>query len=86
MDGKIVEQGSHDQLIDAKGKYHDLWSKQISVNPKDEQSKSRSSQNSGDDLINDLNYEGIVPLTKPETRSKCDGQTQKDLDTKVVKE
>ncbi|KAF8541043.1 hypothetical protein BDD12DRAFT_876263 [Trichophaea hybrida] len=27
-EGRIVEKGSHDQLLDAKGKYYQLWSKQ----------------------------------------------------------
>jgi len=29
MDGEIIEQGSHLELIRAKGKYYDLWSKQV---------------------------------------------------------
>jgi hypothetical protein len=33
-DGQIVEQGSHEELINSNGKYADLWSKQIFVRPK----------------------------------------------------
>ncbi|KAB5580862.1 hypothetical protein GE09DRAFT_454880 [Coniochaeta sp. 2T2.1] len=33
-DGAIVEQGSHDVLIQAKGRYADLWSKQVFLKPK----------------------------------------------------
>ena len=33
-DGIIVEQGSHEELIRAKGKYADLWSKQVFLKPK----------------------------------------------------
>ncbi|KAI9815309.1 MAG: hypothetical protein M1827_002789 [Pycnora praestabilis] len=29
--GEIVEQGTHDQLNRLKGRYHDLWTKQISI-------------------------------------------------------
>ena len=28
-DGQIIEDGSHDGLIRRRGKYHDMWSKQI---------------------------------------------------------
>lgn len=30
-DGSILEQGTHDKLIAAGGKYAELWSKQVSV-------------------------------------------------------
>ncbi len=33
--GEIVEQGSHDDLIRADGKYAELWSKQVFDKPKD---------------------------------------------------
>lgn len=33
-DGAIAEQGSHDELLQAKGKYADLWSKQVFLKPK----------------------------------------------------
>ncbi|KAB8291233.1 hypothetical protein EYC80_009920 [Monilinia laxa] len=42
MDGRIVEQGSHDELFHSKGKYADLWAKQIFVKPSDRKSRSRS--------------------------------------------
>lgn len=32
--GEIVEQGTHDDLISANGRYADLWSKQIFIKPK----------------------------------------------------
>ncbi|KAH8676063.1 hypothetical protein BX600DRAFT_194705 [Xylariales sp. PMI_506] len=34
-DGQIVEQGSHEELLERKGKYSELWSKQIFVKPKE---------------------------------------------------
>ncbi|KAL6891678.1 hypothetical protein HDV57DRAFT_507840 [Trichoderma longibrachiatum] len=33
--GKIIEQGTHDELIKANGRYTDLWSKQIFLKPQD---------------------------------------------------
>lgn len=32
--GEIVEQGSHEELLEKKGKYANLWSKQVFVRPK----------------------------------------------------
>jgi ABC-type multidrug transport system ATPase subunit len=34
-DGKVAEQGSHEELLSKKGKYSDLWSKQIFFKPKE---------------------------------------------------
>lgn len=34
-DGGVVEQGSHEELLQKRGRYSDLWSKQIFVKPKD---------------------------------------------------
>ncbi len=48
-DGEIVEQGSHDELIQANGKYANLWSKQIFVKSKDKSPAGKTS-----DLVNDL--------------------------------
>lgn len=47
-DGEIIEHGSHEELIHSKGKYHDLWSKQILVKPVKDvvQSASRSTSRS----------------------------------------
>src|SRR5689334_19018278 len=58
MDGEIIESGSHRDLIHSKGKYHDLWSKQIFVKPAPEsprsRSRSRSPRKRDADIINDL--------------------------------
>jgi ABC-type dipeptide/oligopeptide/nickel transport system ATPase component len=57
MNGEIVEQGSHYELIHKKGKYHNLWSKQIFVTPDDEGVRSKTPKNHDADLINDLTPE-----------------------------
>lgn len=35
-DGEVVEQGNHADLVVAKGRYADLWSKQTFLKPKDD--------------------------------------------------
>ena len=57
MNGEIVEQGSHYELIHKKGKYHDLWSKQIFIMPNDGRARSKSPKKHDADLINDLTPE-----------------------------
>lgn len=47
--GEIVEQGNHDELIQAGGKYANLWSKQVFTKPKD---KSKATDATG--KISDL--------------------------------
>src|ERR1700709_206006 len=54
MNGEIVEQGSHCELIHRKGKCHDLWSKQVFVMPNDERARSKSPKKRDADLINDV--------------------------------
>jgi hypothetical protein len=54
MNGEIIEQGSHHDLIHKKGKYHDLWSKQIFVMPEDKRPRSKSPKKRDGHLINDL--------------------------------
>jgi len=54
MNGKIVEQGSHQELIHSRGKYHNLWSKQIFVTPENERSRSRSPEKQKSNIVNDL--------------------------------
>ena len=54
MNGEIVEEGSHEELIHKKGKYQNLWSKQLFVKPADERGRSRSCQKRDANIINDL--------------------------------
>ncbi|KAF5656946.1 vacuolar membrane hmt1 [Fusarium heterosporum] len=52
--GEILEQGTHDELIVAGGRYADLWSKQVFVRPKEED-KDESAGQAG--FVNDLSSE-----------------------------
>lgn len=56
MNGEIIEKGTHDELLHTRGKYHDLWSKQIFVKPHPTASRSRSSspKKRDADVVNDL--------------------------------
>jgi hypothetical protein len=60
--GEIVEQGSHEDLIRADGKYAELWSKQIFVKPKDKEPAKDKSPNKAKgrkapNIVNDLSAE-----------------------------
>ena len=55
--GELVEEGSHEELIVANGKYAELWSKQIFVKTKDANSKDdepAAKDDKGVDIVNDL--------------------------------
>ena len=54
MNGEIVESGTHDELIYAKGKYLSLWSKQVYVKPADEPAGFQSPKKRDAEIINDL--------------------------------
>ncbi|KAH6651141.1 hypothetical protein F5144DRAFT_638766 [Chaetomium tenue] len=58
--GEIVEQGSHEDLIRADGKYAELWSKQIFVKPKDKEPREDKPVTKGrkaPNIVNDLTAE-----------------------------
>jgi ABC-type multidrug transport system ATPase subunit len=65
--GEVIEEGNHDDLIRADGKYAELWSKQVFVKPKDkdqdkdkEATTIKSSKSSGrkaPNIVNDLTAE-----------------------------
>lgn len=92
MNGEIIEQGSHDDLIHSKGKYQDLWSKQIFVKPAAQVDRSRSQSPRKRDaaIINDLTpNRGKIELAKalkithhghsgPDDAAKTDEGTQTD--------
>ena len=54
MNGEIVESGSHYDLVHSKGKYHDLWSKQIFVTPDTERGRSKSPKKGEAHILNDV--------------------------------
>ena len=70
--GEIIEQGSHDSLLKAGGKYADLWSKQIFTKAK---AKTRDGDEDTDEedagvgsksptIVNDLTPEEAAELSK----------------------
>ena len=64
MNGEIIEAGSHNELLRAKGKYHALWSKQESVKPDSEQSEPGNLRMGVDSLISNIDSDGYsMPLT-----------------------
>jgi ABC-type transport system involved in Fe-S cluster assembly fused permease/ATPase subunit len=84
MDGQIIEEGSHQDLIHRKGKYHDLWSKQIFVRPATERSRSRSPKKDAN-IINDLSparqtaeLGKILKTTKHEEPDQSEEQKSED--------
>lgn len=75
--GKVVEQGSHSELIVANGRYADLWSKQVFLRP----SKSLDIQDIIDDrsaVADDLSSEQTA--TEPD---KMRGE--EDFDSEAIK-
>lgn len=69
--GEILEQGNHDELIVAGGRYADLWSKQVFVRTKEED-KDTSAGQAG--FVNDLSSEQtkteLSKVNKPITSAK----------------
>lgn len=55
-DGTILESGDHETLIRSRGKYADLWSKQVFLKPK-KSGKGASESTTPSTLINDLEPE-----------------------------
>ncbi|KUI66851.1 Heavy metal tolerance protein [Cytospora mali] len=69
--GEILEQGNHETLIAAGGKYADLWSKQIFVKPKGQDADDEGHKN----VAKDLN----TPKRSTTTDTKEDGAQSKTL-------
>ncbi|KAI9873720.1 MAG: hypothetical protein M1830_010691, partial [Pleopsidium flavum] len=77
--GEILEQGTHDELFRAKGKYYSLWAKQVFV----EQSRGRSkSPEKGQEItiINDLNRDpktqDLLQAASSVPHQHCDGDAK----------
>lgn len=91
--GEIVEQGSHEDLIRADGKYAELWSKQIFVKPKDKEpredkpvTKARKNPNIVNDLTAEVTYSELakvksIPTTNDEAESSDGSSTETATDT-----
>lgn len=76
-DGCIAEQGSHDELMRAKGRYADLWAKQVFLKPKapkesDDQAVAEGSKTLS--VVNDLTVEAneseLAKVQEPATPAK----------------
>lgn len=73
--GEILEQGGHDELIVAGGRYADLWSKQVFLRPNDDDKKKSSADQAG--FVNDLSSEQTrteLSKVKPASESKDQGE------------
>ncbi|KAM7196125.1 hypothetical protein V8F20_007160 [Naviculisporaceae sp. PSN 640] len=84
-DGEVAEQGSHDELIRANGKYADLWSRQVFLKPKDKDSTDSDEEGGGDKgtgIVNDLSTEATksvmakVQSTSSSEKSTSDNQAE----------
>jgi ABC-type glutathione transport system ATPase component len=79
--GEIVEQGSHEDLIRADGKYAELWSKQIFVKPKDKEPREDKPATKGrkaPNIVNDLSAEAtsseLAKVKSTPTSSQANGE------------
>jgi ABC-type dipeptide/oligopeptide/nickel transport system ATPase component len=91
MNGEIVEEGSHDDLVHKHGKYHDLWSKQILVKSAPDQSRSQSPKKQDAQIINDLTpnrhkVELAKALKVTPHDQTCENTQQKPDDTQTSDE
>jgi hypothetical protein len=80
MNGKIIEEGCHDNLVRAGGKYHDLWSKQIFVTPSVKDRKKPDK-----DIINDIT-DSKTPMDLAKALGKSaegDDKTKETSDSKL---
>ena len=72
--GELVERGSHDELIRAKGKYAELWSKQVFVKAQDKGSiedRPAVKKQKTPNIVNDLPSE-VAKLELAKVRSNSD--------------
>lgn len=79
-DGRVAEQGSHEELIRAKGNYADLWSKQVFLKPKAAEAANESVVTEGSEtlsVVNDLTAEmtesELAKVQKPTTPTNLGG-------------
>ncbi|KAM7206937.1 hypothetical protein V8F33_000036 [Rhypophila sp. PSN 637] len=83
-DGEVAEEGSHDELIRANGKYADLWSRQVFLKPKDTDSTDGDENEDGSKgtgIVNDLSTEetkSVLANVKSTTSQKPADESQTD--------
>ena len=77
--GKIVEQGSHEHLLQRKGRYADLWSKQAFLKPQEyiEDENEEPDAVGIVNVVNDLSTDKATEeASKVKSASKDEGETQ----------
>lgn len=63
--GEILEQGNHDELIVAGGRYADLWSKQVFVRANDEDKNTTGQAGFVNDLSSEQTRTELSKVNKP---------------------
>jgi ABC-type multidrug transport system ATPase subunit len=82
--GEILEQGNHDELIVAGGRYADLWSKQVFVRTKEEDADASAGQAG---FVNDLSSEQTrTELSKVNKPTTATNEQPKPSEAKVSEE
>lgn len=85
-DGEIIENGTHDELIRSKGKYSDLWSKQIIVKPEMDVSPPGSPRERAANIVNDVKLQaGTTTLATALRRTDHTEQNCPSSPTKPAK-
>jgi ABC-type multidrug transport system ATPase subunit len=82
-DGEIIEEGSHNELIRARGKYHDLWLKQALVKTGGEPSELEGLYVEDDTLGRSLDAKKSV-LAQSEGTSETTHSRQTRNQTRVL--
>lgn len=84
--GELVEEGSHEELIQANGKYAELWSKQIFVKPQDKEdsgddtSRNRKAAVIVNDLPSDMTKLELAKVKNTQKRAKASGSDASESD------
>jgi ABC-type multidrug transport system ATPase subunit len=73
--GQIIESGSHEELLGRKGKYADLWAKQIFTKPKD--IKNNDSEEDLETLSDSVQIDGPSDSKKDEPGLGHEGKENK---------
>jgi ABC-type uncharacterized transport system ATPase subunit len=86
-DGEIIEDGCHDDLVSAKGKYYDLWSKQIMVKPAEDNLRFGSAEDKDVNIVNDVDMtQSTTSLETVLTKTAHSDQEDSDCLPAQVKE